>query len=78
MTARPLSSEQCPETYPSRREQGQRCDLPAGHELPHVCNLGNGDQLRWHECDWVDSVEGPDVVGKHCSICGEEKDYSDD
>lgn len=30
-----------------------------------------------HECEMVDSVEGPDVVGKHCRICAA-KDYSDD
>lgn len=32
------------------------------------------------ECNhqWVDSVEGPDVVGKHCSECGIEYDYSED
>ena len=33
---------------------------------------------EYEECDMVDAVEGPDVVGKVCSICGHEKDYSDD
>lgn len=23
-----------------------------------------------HEHDWVESLEGPDSVGQHCSICG--------
>jgi len=31
-----------------------------------------------HEHEWVDSVDGPDMVGKHCATCGEEKDYGDD
>lgn len=30
-----------------------------------------------HECVWIDSVYGPDVVGKHCSICKAQKDYSE-
>lgn len=29
-----------------------------------------------HECEWVDAVEGPDVVGKVCAVCGEPYDYS--
>ena len=70
-----VSSEQrCADVY----EKGKRCELECGHELPHVHTMGNGDQLRWHECDWVDAVEGPDVVGKVCSVCGEERGYSDD
>lgn len=31
-----------------------------------------------HECDYVDSVEGPNVVGKHCWICENPKDDSDE
>ena len=28
------------------------------------------------EHDWVDAVEGPEVVGKVCATCGEPYDYS--
>lgn len=33
---------------------------------------------EYEECDMVDAIEGADVVGKICSICGAEEDYSDD
>lgn len=31
-----------------------------------------------HEHDWVDAVEGPEVVGKVCSTCGAVQEMSDD
>jgi hypothetical protein len=30
-----------------------------------------------HECDWLDSVEGPEVTGQHCRVCGADKNYSE-
>jgi hypothetical protein len=30
------------------------------------------------EHDWVDAVEGPEVVGKVCAICGAERDLGGD
>lgn len=31
-----------------------------------------------HEHEWVDSVEGDNVVGKHCATCGEPMEYDSD
>lgn len=34
------------------------------------------DACRNH--DWVDAVEGPEVVGKVCAVCGAQQDFGDD
>lgn len=59
-----------------RQLHGRNPDGTLGLCIRDEWCLCPGYQPAEHECDWVDAIERPDVVGKVCSICEAPRDCS--